>query len=46
MAIGGLPHRTGRLEAFSDAVLAIVLTLLVLELLPEAAQSPHELLEE
>lgn len=34
----------GRLEAFSDAVLAIVLTLLVLELLPKSAQSPAQLL--
>lgn len=35
----------GRIEAFSDAVLANVLTLLVLELLPHGAQSPSELLE-
>ncbi|MEF2979383.1 TMEM175 family protein [Subtercola sp. YIM 133946] len=35
----------GRLEAFSDAVLAIVLTLLVLELLPVGAQSPAQLLD-
>lgn len=34
----------GRLEAFSDAVLAIVLTLLVLDLLPKSAQSPAQLL--
>jgi TMEM175 potassium channel family protein len=34
VANAGLPQRTGRLEAFSDAVLAIVLTLLVLDLLP------------
>lgn len=46
MANARLPQRTGRLEAFSDAVLAIVLTLLVLELLPETPQSPRELLED
>jgi uncharacterized membrane protein len=39
------PRGLGRVEAFSDAVLAIVLTLLVLDLLPEGAQSPAELLE-
>ncbi|THG29805.1 TMEM175 family protein [Naasia lichenicola] len=44
MAIARLPQRTSRLEAFSDAVLAIVLTLLVLDLLPKEAQSPEELL--
>jgi uncharacterized membrane protein len=33
-----------RLEAFSDGVLAIVLTLLVLDLLPKGAESPAELL--
>jgi uncharacterized membrane protein len=36
---------TGRLEPFSDAVLAIVLTLLVLDLLPDDAQTPQQLLE-
>ncbi|MBI5160599.1 MAG: DUF1211 domain-containing protein [Micrococcales bacterium] len=36
---------TGRLEAFSDAVLAIVLTLLVLDLLPDGARTPAQLLE-
>ncbi|RFA13895.1 hypothetical protein B7R21_07480 [Subtercola boreus] len=34
-----------RLEAFSDAVLAIVLTLLVLDLLPTGSQSPAQLLD-
>jgi uncharacterized membrane protein len=37
------PQGIGRLEAFSDAVLAIVLTLLVLDLLPKGAQSPGRL---
>ncbi|UFS60556.1 TMEM175 family protein [Subtercola endophyticus] len=41
----GKRNGIGRLEAFSDAVLAIVLTLLVLELLPVGAQSPAQLLE-
>lgn len=36
----------GRLEAFSDAVLAIVMTLLVLDLLPSGAQSPAQLLDD
>ncbi len=35
----------GRLEAFSDGVFAIVLTLLVLDLLPARAQSPIQILE-
>lgn len=38
------PSAIGRLEAFSDAVLAIVLTLLVLNLLPRSAESPAQLL--
>jgi uncharacterized membrane protein len=46
VANAGLPQRTGRVEAFSDAVLAIVLTLLVLDLLPKGAQSPDELLRD
>ncbi|WP_421733865.1 TMEM175 family protein [Cellulomonas sp.] len=45
MALIEPQRRTGRLEAFSDAVFAIALTLLVLDLLPERAQSPHQLLE-
>ena len=34
----------GRLETLSDGVFAIVLTLLVLQLVPDAARSPRELL--
>jgi uncharacterized membrane protein len=46
------PHETGRIEAFSDGVLAIVITLLVLELkVPDAQESVdfsllHELLRQ
>lgn len=37
---------TSRIESFSDGVLAIVLTLLVLDLVPDAVLPPHEYLAE
>jgi uncharacterized membrane protein len=45
MATRKRPPAIARLRSFSDAVLAIVLTLLVLELLPDVAQSPRALLD-
>jgi uncharacterized membrane protein len=45
MATRRRPPAIGRLKSFSDAVLAIVLTLLVLDLLPDAVQSPRQLLD-
>jgi uncharacterized membrane protein len=44
MKVDAPPKGTARLEAFSDAVLAIVMTLLVLELIPEGVQDPGRLL--
>src|SRR3954447_9576760 len=40
----GRKMRTGRLEAFSDGVIAIIITIMVLEMKAPHGDSPHDLL--
>src|SRR5579875_1934503 len=44
--LGDEPLSPGRLEAFSDGVIAIILTIMVLELKSPLSADPHALLHE